>query len=399
MYMLNIYACQARGEFSRRVACESPSLRAGSGSPSCHARLTKPPVRASGGAAIRCAVHAWSGGGEAEIVARCVESGAELVGLAADLGEEEAALDAGHGGSGERGGVGVVAQLAAGLHAGEAVAEVRFPAFETCGDRCSRGGVALGELAGEGADRAAAARLLLDLVLDHEVEPTVDAGPGVEVVKELALPAEDGVNGDVDDGVDEVAAVIEVVVELAAAGAGACPDVVQAHTGGALLCEELGCGLEDPFARRAPLRRCGYVRIPHARNDTRFGLDSPVLSTYVWTVQSNAQSSNDQSNERRRSDERHDTRRKAERPRDPSTGVRCTDRQADGTRRRRSVSGAALRDRHRARLGWRLEPARSRAEVPQPGGGLGARRHRTHRGAQDAPARRLAPRVDRRRAG
>src|SRR2546422_2002435 len=209
-----------------------------------------------------------SGGGEAEVVARCVEGGAELVGVAADLGEEEAALDAGHGGRGERGGVGVVAQLAAGFHAGEAGAEVRFPAFEPCGDRCSGGGVALGELAGERADRATAARLLLDLVLDHEVEPAVDAGPGVEVLKELALPAEDGVGGDVDDGVDEVVAVIEVMVELAAAGAGACPDVVQAHTGGALLGEELGCGLEDSFARRAPLRRCGYVRVPHAPNDT-----------------------------------------------------------------------------------------------------------------------------------
>src|SRR5256712_2695100 len=259
MYMLNIYACQARGEFSRRVACESPSLRAGSGSPSCHARLTKPPVRASGGAAIRCAVHAWSGGGEAEIVARCVESGAELVGVAADLREEEAALDAGHGGSGERGGVGIVAQLAAGFHAGEAVAEVPFPAFETCGDRCPGGWVALGELAGEGADRAAAARLLLDLVPDQEVEPAVDAGPGVEVVKELALPAEDGVGGDVDDGVDEAVAVIEVVVELAAAGAGACPDVVQAHTGGALLGGELGCGPGGPVPRRAPPRPGGGV--------------------------------------------------------------------------------------------------------------------------------------------
>src|SRR5439155_8568481 len=40
----------------------------------------------------------WSGGGEAEVVAGCVEGGAELVGVAADLGEEEAALDAGHGG-------------------------------------------------------------------------------------------------------------------------------------------------------------------------------------------------------------------------------------------------------------------------------------------------------------
>src|SRR3989442_13928684 len=129
-----------------------------------------------------------SGGGEAEVVARCVEGGAELVGVAADLGEEEAALDAGHGGRGERGGVGVVAQLAAGFHAGEAVAEVRFPAFETCGDRCSGSGVALGELAGEAAALAAAARLPGELVPNHEVEPAGDPGPGGDVGNQRALP-------------------------------------------------------------------------------------------------------------------------------------------------------------------------------------------------------------------
>ncbi len=43
------------------------------------------------------------------------------------------------------------------------------------------------------------------------------------MVEELALRVEDGVDG---DGVDEVIAVFEVVVELAAAGAGPCPDVV-----------------------------------------------------------------------------------------------------------------------------------------------------------------------------
>src|SRR5437899_7587211 len=122
-------------------------------------------------------VRGWSCGGEAEVVAGCVEGDAELVGVAADLGEEEAALDAGHGGGGERGGVGVFAQLAAGSHSGEAVADVSFPAVEAGGDRCSCVWVALGELAGERADRAAAARLLLDLMLDHEVEPAVDASP------------------------------------------------------------------------------------------------------------------------------------------------------------------------------------------------------------------------------
>ena len=116
-----------------------------------------------------------SGGGEVEVVAGCVEGDAELLGVAADLGEEEAALDAGHGGGGECGGVGVLAELAAGLHAGEAVAEVGFPAVEASGDRRSGFWVAFGELAGEGADWAAAARLLVDPMLDYEVEPAVDA--------------------------------------------------------------------------------------------------------------------------------------------------------------------------------------------------------------------------------
>ena len=64
---------------------------------------------------------------------RCVEHDAELVGVAADLREEEPALDAGHSAGGERGGVGVFAQLATGSHASEAVAQVRFP-------RCEAGG-------------------------------------------------------------------------------------------------------------------------------------------------------------------------------------------------------------------------------------------------------------------
>jgi hypothetical protein len=74
-------------------------------------------------------------GGEAEVRAGRVEGDAELARVAADLGDEEADLDAGHGGGRERGGVGVFAELASGLHAGQAVAQVRFPAFEAGGDR------------------------------------------------------------------------------------------------------------------------------------------------------------------------------------------------------------------------------------------------------------------------
>src|SRR5437588_10861695 len=116
---------------------------------------------------VRCASRLRSGGRGAEVVARCVERDAELVGVAADLGEEESALDAGHSGSGERGGVGVFAQLATGSHAREAVAQMLFPAFEAGGNRRPGVWVALRELAGERADRAAAARLPADLMPDE----------------------------------------------------------------------------------------------------------------------------------------------------------------------------------------------------------------------------------------
>src|SRR5438132_6871022 len=140
---------------------------------------------------------------------------------------------------------------------------VRFPAVEAGGDRRSSFGIALGELPGERAYRATAARLLFDLVLDHELEPAVDAGPRIEVVEQLVLPPEHGVGGGLDDGPDHVVTVFEVVIELAATGAGARADVIEAHTGDALLRDELGCGLHNPLAHRASPRRRGCVRRHH----------------------------------------------------------------------------------------------------------------------------------------
>ena len=75
------------------------------------------------------------------------------------------------------------------------------------------------------------------------------------MVEQVALSCEDGVGGEVDHGPHQVVPVFEVVVQLAAAGAGTCPDVVEAHAGGALLGDELGSGLQDPLAPRTPLRR------------------------------------------------------------------------------------------------------------------------------------------------
>lgn len=204
-----------------------------------------------------------SGARGAEVVARCVERDAELVGVAADLGEEKSALNTGHGGGGEHAGISIFAQPATASHTGETVAQAPFPALEAGGDRRPGLWVALRELAGERAERAAAACLLVGLMLDECVEPAVDTGPGVQVVEEFALRVEDGVDGDIDDGVDEVISVFEVVVELTAAGAGSCPDVVKAHAGGALLGDELSGSLQDSLARRTSLRRCGCGRIRH----------------------------------------------------------------------------------------------------------------------------------------
>ena len=69
--------------------------------------------------------------------------------------------------------------------------QVAFPALEAGGD-CRPGlWVALRELAGERAERAAAACLPVGLMLDECVEPAVDTSPGVQVVEEFALRVEE----------------------------------------------------------------------------------------------------------------------------------------------------------------------------------------------------------------
>src|SRR2546429_7271555 len=86
---------------------------------------------------------------------------------------------------------------------------------------------------------------------------------------------EDAVADDADDSVDQVVAVLEIVVELAAAGARSCPDVVQTHASGAFLGDEFGCSLQDPLTRHASLRRCGSGVTRHHFILVDFGLDSP----------------------------------------------------------------------------------------------------------------------------
>ena len=91
-------------------------------------------------------------------------------------------MDACHGCGREFGGIGAWLEPGARFHPAEAVSEVDFPAVEPGGDGGARLRVLLGELTGEGADRAAAAGLSFDLKLDEGVEPPVDPCPRVEVV-------------------------------------------------------------------------------------------------------------------------------------------------------------------------------------------------------------------------
>src|SRR5207244_8326192 len=79
-----------------------------------------------------------SGCCEPQVDARSVERDPELLWIAPDLCEEEAALDACHGCGREFGGIGAWLEPGARFHAAEADSEMGLPAVvETVRDRCS----------------------------------------------------------------------------------------------------------------------------------------------------------------------------------------------------------------------------------------------------------------------
>jgi hypothetical protein len=113
--------------------------------------------------------------------------------------------------------------------------------------RFARARVALGELTYERSERAASACLTVLLQRDERAEPPVDAGPRVEVIEQPVLREQDRVRRRVDHRTNEIVAVVEVVIELAAAGVGTLADVVEARGRRALLGHQLG--LHDACAR------------------------------------------------------------------------------------------------------------------------------------------------------
>ena len=82
---------------------------------------------------------------------------------------------------------------------------------------------------------------------------------------------QDGIRSGVDYGANEIVPVVEVVIELAAAGVGALADVVEAHGGRALLGHQLSGSLHDPCARAVSFCR---QHLWHA-DSVSIGLDSP----------------------------------------------------------------------------------------------------------------------------
>src|SRR6478672_11704533 len=116
-------------------------------------------------------------------------------------------------------------EAASGLHAHETRAQMVLPPLEAVGQVLAGARVALGELTYQRSDRAASACLAVLLQGDERAEPTVDADPRVEVIKQPVLRQQDRVRDGVDDSVHEIGAVVEVVIELAAAGVSALADV------------------------------------------------------------------------------------------------------------------------------------------------------------------------------
>src|SRR4051794_4657188 len=86
-----------------------------------------------------------SGGGRGQARAGPRQGPAQLLGVAPDLGEQEAALDGGYGDVGQRLDRRVGAELSPLTHALEALPQRALPALEAARERDARGLVALGQ--------------------------------------------------------------------------------------------------------------------------------------------------------------------------------------------------------------------------------------------------------------
>jgi len=161
-----------------------------------------------------------------------------------------ARLEAREDGSAETAGVGPLGELAAELHALEALDHEADPGVEAAGEVDPSGLVAAGELTGERPERAAGA-IALRVLLDQPVEPTPEVGEAVDLVELRALAVDGLTDAPGDHRSHQVLLVGEVVVQLALAGAGSLEDLVEPDAPGPSLGHQRGRGVDDALAAAA----------------------------------------------------------------------------------------------------------------------------------------------------
>ena len=171
-----------------------------------------------------------------------VQGPTKNLGITACLGENQTALEAGQGGSGEPVGIGVAPKLASVDHGHETVSDRGLPTVEARRKHNSGVVVAFAQLTEKVSDRTASTPTELHLEFDEGVRPSHQTIPRVEPGKEVTLAIEDGFIGGVGHRPHQVGLVVEVVVKLAARCGGAGTDLIQAGPESALLGHHLGGG-------------------------------------------------------------------------------------------------------------------------------------------------------------
>ncbi len=200
-----------------------------------------------------------------------IDRGFERAGAPLYLGEEKSSLERGEQGDGEVIRVEAGREVPVGLKGPEPLADFRCPPFEPGGDQGPGLRVALGELAAERAEGAAA--LCLDALrrIDHHVPPGLDPFHAAEI--RVPLVTDGGVGLVVDDRLHEIILVRKVVVKLRAAYFRRRLDVVQGGARDPALVDQDGGLLHYP--RPGALALGG-----EPRPATHLVDHSPILATF-----------------------------------------------------------------------------------------------------------------------
>ena len=213
-----------------------------------------------------------------------VEGDLKGTGVALDLGQEQATLEAGHDAQGEDCRIGIGAQCSGTDHPRQTLGQELLPSGEGARELGPSGIVELGQLVGEGPEGATAPTSSARLSLDDGVAPALDVVPARHGGQLGPMKAQDEFSLAVDYGVDQVVFVLKVVIKLRLAGTGRLTDVVEADTGRASFIDEfrgrLGYALASLPALGRGRERCFPGRVSH-RPVCRSRVDLTVHSCSV----------------------------------------------------------------------------------------------------------------------